>query len=284
VNGVQGLTAPPLLKTGSWAEFPNAKFRVLTLATGCAVGGRFMVAWSDMREGHARIYYHLSDDSGATWAPSTGQPLWPTLAVSSPVQQFHPQLVADGEGIVACAFYEFGPNPQGYRIDTRIMLSFDAATSFWLPVDVSDSPWDPAVNAPLSHGNPNDTFIGEYFGLDAAASGFAVVWTDTRTGVQELFYDFVGTSKFDPPRWFTEGIVATLLTPGIAAGAGGWVIVGGKIVRVPPRGPSYALLQAITLLDSASEMEHAVGRKLQQQIGEAIVVIAKEVAKAQQEG
>ena len=47
---------------------------------------------------------------------------------------------------------------------------------------------DPAVSAPLSHGKPNDTFIGEYFGFDADDETFAVIWTDTRTGVQELFY------------------------------------------------------------------------------------------------
>jgi hypothetical protein len=30
--------------------------------------------------------------------------------------------------------------------------------------DSFDRPWDPTVNASLSHGNPSDTFIGEYFG------------------------------------------------------------------------------------------------------------------------
>jgi len=97
VTGVSGLTSPPLPKTGTWAEFPNAKFRVLTLATGCAVGNRFLVAWADMREGYSRIYYHYSNDAGATWAPSAGQPLWPSLSPASAVQQFHPQIIADGK-------------------------------------------------------------------------------------------------------------------------------------------------------------------------------------------
>jgi hypothetical protein len=282
VNGVAGLTHPPLPKTGSWPEFPNAKFRVLTLATGCAVGNRFLVAWSDLREGYARIYYHYSDDSGATWAPSSGQPLWPALSPSSAVYQFHPQLAADGNGVVACAFYEFGQTQSGHRIKTRIMGSFDGGTSFGLPADVSDAPWDPAVNAPLSHGIADDTFIGEYFGLDGTQDGFGVIWTDTRTGVQELFYDHVKTNELDAPFWFTHGIVATLVGPGVAQGGGGWVIVGGKIVRVPPRGPKYALLQALAALDAAEDINHPLGKKVVEHIGDAIAGIAKEIAAGKQ--
>jgi hypothetical protein len=280
VNGMVGLTAPPLPITGSWPEFPHAKFRVLTLATGCAIGSRFIVAWADLRDGHSRIYYHYSNDSGATWAASSGQPLWPSLSTSADVQQFHPQLAADGSGVVGCAFYEFGQSPSGWRIKTRIMGSFDQGTTFGLPSDVTDMPWDPAVNAPLSHGNKDDTFIGEYFGLDSFKDGFAVLWTDTRTGVQELFYDNVGTSVIDAPFWFTHGIVATLVGPGVAAGAGGWVIVGGKLVRVPPRGPKYALLQAIAALDAAEDIDHPAGSRLVGHTIEAIGSIVKDLGSA----
>jgi hypothetical protein len=280
VNGVAGLTSPPLPKSGNWAEFPHAKFRVLTLATGCAIGDRFLVAWSDMREGYARIYYHYSDDAGKTWKPSSGQPLCPSFNPSSAVYQFHPQIIADGDGVVACAFYEFGQTQAGYRISTRIMGSFDGGTNFLLPVDITDFPWDPAVNAPLSHGNPDDTFIGEYFGLDAAQHGFAVIWTDTRTGVQELFFSRVVSAPITPRS--AAKIVATLLGPGVAQGAGGWVIVGGKIIKVPPRGPKYALLQALAALDAAEDIDHPLGQKVVQQIGEVITGIARDIAKSKQ--
>jgi hypothetical protein len=286
VNGVQGLRSPPLPQTGSWPEFAGAKFRIVTLCTGCAVGNRFLVAWSDLREGPARIYYHYSNDSGVTWAPSSGQPLWPGLSASSAVHQFHPQLIADGKGVVACAYYEFGQYPPAnqYRIKTRIMGSFDGGISFGIPAEVSDNPWDPAVNAPWAHFNPNDTFIGEYFGLDGGPDGFAVIWTDTRTGVQELFYDHVATSKVDAPFWFTEGIVATFMSPGIGVGGGGFVIVGGKIIKVPPRGPIYALLQTLAALDVAAEIDHPVGKKLVQHIGGAIEEIASDIANGSRKG
>jgi hypothetical protein len=37
-------------------------------------------------------------------------------------------------------------------------------------------------------------------------------------------------------------IVATFVSPGVAAGAAGFVIVGGKLKKVPPRGPAFAKL------------------------------------------
>jgi hypothetical protein len=202
------------------------------------------------------------------------------------VQQFHPQIVADANGVVACAFYEFGlyPPSSTYRVKTRIIGSFDAGASFGLPADVTDQPWDPAINAPWAHFIPSDTFIGEYFGLDGGQDGFAVIWTDTRTGVQELFYDYVNTSRVDAPFWFTDGIVATFLSPGVGAGGGGFVIVGGKIVKVPPRGPKYALLQTLAALDAAEDIDHPLGKKLVQQIGQAIEGIAKDIAKGSRQG
>ena len=68
-------------------------------------------------------------------------------------------------------------------------LSFDNGVSFSQLFTVTDQPWDPSVDAPWAHGNPNLTFIGEYFGLDASSEGFFPLWTDTRTGIQELWTD-----------------------------------------------------------------------------------------------
>ena len=42
------------------------------------------------------------------------------------------------------------------------------------------------------------------------------------------------------PKNFT--IVATFLSPGVAKGGSGIAIVGGKIVKIPPRGPAFQQL------------------------------------------
>ena len=40
-------------------------------------------------------------------------------------------------------------------------------------------------------------------------------------------------------------LVATFVSPGVAAGAAGFVIVGGKIKKVPPRGPASRSWRAL---------------------------------------
>lgn len=42
------------------------------------------------------------------------------------------------------------------------------------------------------------------------------------------------------PKSFT--IVATFVSPGVSKGAAGFAIVGGKIVKIPPRGPAFQQL------------------------------------------
>jgi hypothetical protein len=88
--------------------------------------------------------------------------------------------------VVGCTYYEFGPKPSQYLIDVIISQSFDKGASFDYFV-VTDQPWNPTVDAPLAEAFPDTTFIGDYFGLDASVQGFIPLWTDTRTGIQELW-------------------------------------------------------------------------------------------------
>lgn len=68
-----------------------------------------------------------------------------------------------------------------------LAISIDNGQSFSERTTVTDYPWDPTVNAPNSNKDPKVTFIGEYFGLDASPLGFFPLWTDRRTGIQEIF-------------------------------------------------------------------------------------------------
>jgi hypothetical protein len=177
---------------GGFPEFPGGKFRVLTLPTSCSGSGQtVVVAWADYRDGISRIYMRRSADGGISWlGPASGQALLPGYAASGPNQQdFHPQLASLPSGEIACAFYEFGPKWSGGPplIDVFIANSDDGGATFARRELVSNVAWDPAVDAPLSHGDPKTTFIGEYFGLAAGNYGFLPFWTDTRTGIQEIF-------------------------------------------------------------------------------------------------
>ena len=242
---VQGLSAleTNLPSTGGWPHFDHGKFRVLTIVTSCAGdGGTLVVAWADMREGRSRIYVRGSLDAGLTWeGPESGGPLLPNVSYGD-THCFHPQIVSTGTGVVGCAFYALGLEFGRHLIRVQLAASWDDAVTFSQFITVTDQSWDPLVNAPAVHGDPAVHFIGEYFGLDAGDEDFALLWTDTRTGVQELFSDVVHTKRVKCPH--IPELVEQILV-GVTQDGGGLVIVGGKIVKVPPRSPLIAELEEL---------------------------------------
>jgi hypothetical protein len=166
-------------------ELPGGTFRVISDPTVAAYGDIVLVAWSDYREGAARIYYVRSVDGGSTWSTPSGQRL-DTATVPSDLHHIMPQMVVDQLGVFGCVYYEFGPKPKKSLIDVVLSLSADEGVTFGSSV-LTTQPWDPTLDAPWAHGDPRVTFIGDYMGLDASPQGFQPVWTDTRTGIQELF-------------------------------------------------------------------------------------------------
>jgi hypothetical protein len=197
-------TASPAKDIGAFGitTFPGGKFRVLTIPTACVFGSAIIVAWADNREGPSRIYYAISTNAGTSWTtPPSGQPLLKDIPTN--MFHFHPQMVFRQDGTLGCAFYEFGPKPVTPKIDTRMAISADKGVTFPLLGTVTDQPWDPSIDAPLAHGDPNLTFIGEYFGFDANKDSFFPLWTDTRTGIQELWMDIV-------PRPWNSGNLTTV--------------------------------------------------------------------------
>jgi hypothetical protein len=241
------LAAPVLQETGTppntWPHFDHATFRVRSFATSCTGdGGLVAVAWSDIRDGQARIYYQRSLDYGANWdGPEKGQPL---LNLGADQRHcFHPQLQATANGVVGCAFYSFGPESDGgYRIRVQATASWDDAKSFPELVTVSDRAWDPALNAPELDTVPGVTFIGEYFGLDTGPNTLGLLWTDTRTGFQELWSDVIETVQIRRRR--LPMLIIQIIT-GVIQDGGGLVLIGGKVIRIPPRSPVTAAIEKL---------------------------------------
>src|SRR5215469_6385146 len=165
-TGVTTLSAS-LPAPHGWPVLPGGNFRVLTLPTACVFNDTVVVAWDDFREGVSRIYYALSNDGGNTWTTAaSGQPLL-TSGLNANLHHILPQMIVDPQGVIGCAFYEFGPKPTTPLIDVTMAQSFDGGATFD-HFTVTDQPWDPTVDAPWSHGDPNVTFIGDYFGIDAS--------------------------------------------------------------------------------------------------------------------
>ncbi len=193
VDGMRSLSGH-LPYAGGFPHFPGAKFRVTTMVSDCTASEQVLVvAWADMREHHSRIYYRRSLDNGRTWeGPENGQALLPHVAFGD-AHCFHPQIASTRTGVIGCAFYTYGLEDEKRLISVKLAASWDNGATFSQLVTVSERSWDPLVNAPHSYGMANVHFIGDYFGLATGEQDFAVLWTDTRTGVQELFFDRVNT-------------------------------------------------------------------------------------------
>jgi hypothetical protein len=189
VDGMRSLNGH-LPNAGGFPHFPGAKFRVTTMVSDCTAGDNLLVVvWADMREKHSRIYFRRSLDNGKTWeGPESGQALLPDGAFGE-AHCCLPQVAATKSGAIGCTFYTYGLENGWQLIKVQLAVSFDNAATFSELITVSDRSWDPLVNAPHSYGMPHVHFIGDYFGIDAGQSDFVVLWTDTRTGVQELFFD-----------------------------------------------------------------------------------------------
>jgi hypothetical protein len=229
--------------TDGWPHFDYGKFRVITLVTDCVAAKKvLLVAWADMREGRSRIYYRRSLDNGTTWeGPGSGEPLLPNVTYGD-MHCFHPQIIATETGVIGCAFYVFGQEFGHWLIRVQLAASWDNGATFSYFITVTEKSWDPLLNAPFAHGNSNVHFIGEYFGLDAGDEHFALLWTDTRTGVQELYSDVVQTKRITSPH--IPELVGEILF-GVIGDGGGVIIVGGKLVPVPPRPPIIEALNAL---------------------------------------
>ena len=253
---------------------PGGQFRLETIPTSCAgSAGNVVVAWPDYRNGVAQVFYRRSDDGGATWHGSPSGDLLTTAAPSGANEHdFMPQLAATTGGEIACCFYEFGPKGGGSPtplIDVVTLVSIDDGATFNYRLTVTDEPWDPTVDAPTDEFG--HSFIGDYFGFAAGSDGFFPFWTDTRTGIQELFTSgvFLVHTK---PEVHAETWIDILF--GIVNDSGGVGIVGGHIIVVPPRGPERGMLTSILVGELARNIPGAQGREVRAAAYKALSEIA----------
>jgi murein DD-endopeptidase MepM/ murein hydrolase activator NlpD len=84
--------------------------------------------------------------------------------------------------------------------------------------------------------------------------------------------------ELDVTKDMLEDLVAQVFG-GLAKGGDGFVIVGGKIVRVPPRGPKWALLQSLIAFDAAEQIDHATTSRILREIADTISKISKDLGK-----
>jgi hypothetical protein len=284
-SGITTLSSA-LPNTDGWPHFPGATFRVLTLPTACAGSGdTVIVAWADMREGSSRIYYRRSTDGGVNWLGSTSGEKLQTQVIAANLHHFHPQIVSQPNGRIGCSFYEIGHIGCGGKVlvDVGICVSYNSGQSFSNYNIITDYPWDPAVDAPYSHGDPNVTFIGDYFGLDASQHGFYPLWTDTRTGIQELFTNVPFIIWF--PWWKYYATIIYILFGITNDGGGVYIDAQGHIHIVPPGGPGdpgplmKEMLTSLAAYKTAEHMKSREGKEMQKLALKGMIKTAQEQLK-----
>jgi hypothetical protein len=274
----KSLSGGPILQSGGWPVFQGANFRVITIVAATCFGDKGVaVVWADARSGHSRIFYALSMDGGDNWlGDPSGTPLVPNLGGDN--HQFHPQLATTGSGVLGCAMYSYSRTAIAWSkpgVSVLVAASFDQGVT-WQFKPITDQAWDPAIGAPWSHGDPNATFIGEYFGFDAGESEFHVLWTDTRHNNQDLFYCRVETVKTTDPRDWLPDLVATYVSPGVSHDGGGFVIINGHIIRIPPWDPLRQILEVAVAIQAVSNVGLASSAKARAALYDLMIDISRQ--------
>ena len=65
-----------------------------------------------------------------------------------------PRCAKEGGGEICCAFYEYGRKTPGgdLLVDLTMAVSYDRGATFTGRMVLSEQPWDPAVDKPISPG------------------------------------------------------------------------------------------------------------------------------------
>jgi hypothetical protein len=175
-------------------HFPGAAFRVESLVTMATEDDVVYIAWpSKESDNSAAIRYVYSTDRGTTWQTGGTQQGQVLITPGSGEYYFQPE-VAIGSSSVACAYYQYHAATSAIRVYVTASLR---AGGVWQSVEVTDSPWDPKIDAIAQHGVNSGglTFIGDYMGLAAGPLEFFPLWMDTRTGIAEMYTAHVDFHK-----------------------------------------------------------------------------------------
>ncbi len=176
---------------------------------------------------HDDIVMIKSTDGGQTWLP-------PLRVNDDPlgfdVDQFHPWLTVNQDGVIVMIFYDQRLDPNHYLFDVFAAYSFDGGetiTTNHRITNVSSSPDDLKRSVPVADAELEGRFdeagvyhflspmagkIAEYIGVTAFHDNVNAVWTDTRNGNQDVF-GAVYMIPFLKPRLFGVPDGAYLTAP-----------------------------------------------------------------------
>ncbi len=203
--------------------------------------GRFYCAFTDRAaDGFLDAYMTVSTDSGKTWSPRLRLNDDP---VGNGVDQFHPWISVNPDGVVSVAFYDRRLDPSNLEFDLWMTHSFDGGQT-WTPnqrvSNVSSNPFyaasaksSPQIKpydnrTPITLLNPNAGLIGEYIGLTSTRLRATVVFTDTRNFNQDVYAANMPLRLF-PPRLLGPASGVITNNPSVNFSWGDWSIYDSSL-------------------------------------------------------
>ena len=205
---------------GSWSvpdvskENPQLVFaETPTVALAVGPEGRLAIAWTSAATGEGepplQVLVAQSTDNGVAWASGQGlaggssgllpllyepvgvgslpKPKGFDLPRSSGDYYFMPQLAIDANGDLGCLAYHYASEATP-PMDAYLWVSVaGGGGAFDLAAPVLDQAFDPTVSPVEAFNEPYLLFFGNSIGLGAAHGCFFPFWSDTRTGVAQLY-------------------------------------------------------------------------------------------------
>jgi hypothetical protein len=225
----------------------------MDLAGGAGCSSSFNEPGNDVTSAcKTRIWFSRSSNGGTTWEPPRK-----INDQSSKNDQIFPRLAVDETtGVLMVVYYD---TVDGDRTQTDLwmQMSTDYGVSWGDPVKVTTAETDETTA-----GAESNFQYGDYIGLTGHAGRYFACWTDRRSGgVEEIW----GAPL--PPRGVLvlPSEVATILA-GVVQDGGGLVVIGGRIIRIPPWDPWIEVLQFV----ATSESIQRIGMAGAQQVMAAI--------------
>jgi hypothetical protein len=130
---------------------------------------------------HSDVIVIKSTDGGDSWFPPirvNDDPL------GEDVDQFHPWLVTNEDGVIAVIFYDQRTHSEHYRFDAFAAYSFDGAETFTTNHRLSNVSINPDI---LYAAGERAGKIAEYIGITAYHNYINAAWTDTRNNNQDVY-------------------------------------------------------------------------------------------------
>ncbi|HKG61528.1 MAG TPA: hypothetical protein VKB05_17340 [Pyrinomonadaceae bacterium] len=136
---------------------------------------------------------------------------------------------------------------------------------------------------PATNGQ-QDLVANNTFGDNPGNTPFDIFASVTRLTVDEIDdTNQVATIHLEHRAPQVTAVGPGILFGGVAAGGDGFVIIGGKIIRIPPRSPLFRVLEQIALHEAAPVLSSAlIGEELRREVFSSIAAIAEQQLQAVQ--